>query len=88
MIDDDTTPAPSQIGDHPELAILAALDHTLVVAEHALLAMHPVLTTQEEPEDEDDVAWLAGRILGLAVALGADIAAYRRALVARRRRGL
>jgi hypothetical protein len=70
-------PTPDDLVNYPELAALDVLDRTLFVAEHALLAAHPVLMTEHPPDDRDEAAHLAHRILGLAVVLAEDLARYR-----------
>lgn len=70
-------PTPDDLVNYPELAALDVLDRALFVAEHALLAAHPVLMTEDPPDDHDDAAHLAQRILGLAVVLAEDLERYR-----------
>lgn len=71
-------PTPDDLVNYPELAALDVLDRALFVAEHALLAAHPVLMTEDAPDDRDDAAQLAARILGFAVVLADDLERYRR----------
>jgi len=42
-------PTPDDLRCDPELAILAALDHTLKLAVYALVAIYPELTDPERP---------------------------------------
>ena len=70
-------PSPDDLVNSPELAALDVLDRALYVAEHALLAAHPVLMTEREPDDRDDAAYLALRILGFAIVLAEDLDRYR-----------
>lgn len=70
-------PTPDDLVNYPELATLDVLDRALFVAEHALLAAHPVLMTDEQPDDRDDPAHLAMRILGLALVLAETLERYR-----------
>ncbi len=70
-------PTPDDLVNYPELAALDVLDRALFVAEHALLAAHPVLMTEDAPDDRDDAAHLAQRILGLTVVLAEDLERYR-----------
>ncbi len=42
-------PTPDALRRDPELAILAALDHTLQLAVYALVAIYPDLTDSERP---------------------------------------
>ena len=70
-------PSPDDLINNPELAALDVLNRALYVAEHALLAAHPVLMTEYEPDDRDNRAQLALGILGLAVVIAEDLARYR-----------
>jgi hypothetical protein len=45
----DRIPTPDDLADSPELAILAALDHTLALAASALVCAHPELLDPERP---------------------------------------
>lgn len=42
-------PAPAELAQNPELAILDALDHDAELALRALVAMHPELADHERP---------------------------------------
>jgi hypothetical protein len=42
-------PTPAELDEAPELAMLAALDHTLEIALRALVAAHPQLGDSECP---------------------------------------
>jgi hypothetical protein len=70
-------PTPDDLVNYPELAALDVLDRALFVAEHALLAAHPVLMSDGEPDDRDEAAQLAVRILGFALVLAEDLERYR-----------
>lgn len=70
-------PSPHDLLDHPELAAIDVLDRALFVAEHALLAAHPALMTENEPDERDDTAQLAQRILAFAVVLAEELERYR-----------
>lgn len=77
------TPAPEALDLAPELAILAALDHTLELALHALVAAHPQLGDPECPAWARDPApahHAAQRIVHAAPALTEALDAYRRAV--------
>jgi hypothetical protein len=87
MIDDDT-PSPHQLADHPELAILDALAHTLLIARNALFAAHPVLTTADSPDEHDAAAWLAVHLHAVAVLLGDSIDGYRDVVARAARRSM
>jgi hypothetical protein len=84
----DRVPTPDDLERAPELAILAALDHTLELATAALVCAHPELRDPERPY------WLASPTRSLALAtsllrrthgLQRALHAYRRALEIRRR---
>lgn len=79
----DPTPTPDDLECAPELAILAALDHTLELAATALVCAHPELPDPERPY------WLGSPTRSLTLAkilvrrthgLQRTIRAYRRAL--------
>lgn len=70
-------PSPDDLVNYPELAALDVLDRALFVAEHALLAAHPVLMTEDQPDERDEAAHLATRILGFALVLAEDLERYR-----------
>ena len=80
-------PAPEPLDEAPELAILAALDHTLELALRALVAAHPQLGDTECPawaRDPSPARYAAERILATATPLATAIDAYRRAVATRR----
>jgi hypothetical protein len=85
----DRIPTPDEIDRAPELAILAALDHTLELAAAALACAHPELCDPERP------SWLDSPTRSTAIAktlvqrtrrLQRALRAYRRAVETRRRR--
>ena len=45
----DDSPTPDEIAAAPALAVLAMLDHALVVTQRALLAAHPEVADPDEP---------------------------------------
>lgn len=76
-------PTPDEIDGAAELAILAALDHTLELALRALVAAHPQLGDSDCPSWARDAAparAAADRVLAAAVHLTHALEAYRRAL--------
>ena len=84
----DRIPTPDDLDRAPELAILAALDHTLELATAALVCAQPELCDPERPY------WLGSPTRSLTLAktlvrrthaLQRAIRAYRRALEMRRR---
>lgn len=85
----DRVPTPDDLEHAPELAILAALDHTLALAATALACVHPELRDPERPY------WLGSPTRSVALAtsllrrthrLQRALPAYRRAVEIRRRR--
>jgi hypothetical protein len=58
----DRIPTPDDLDRAPELAILAALAHTLELAATALVCAHPDLCDPERP------SWLAARTRSVAIA--------------------
>ena len=80
-------PTPQELVDAPELAILAALDDTLVLALRALVAAHPQLVDPECPHwarDGSAERHAADRILTASATLSTAIEEYCRAAAARR----
>jgi hypothetical protein len=77
----DRIPTPDDLDRAPELAILAALDHTLELATTALVCAHPELCDPERPY------WLGSptRSLTLAKTLIHRIHGLQRAIRAYRR---
>jgi len=84
----DPTPTPDDLECAPELAILAALDHTLELAIAALVCAHPELRDPERPYwlgSPTHSLTLAKTLVRRTHALQRAIRAYRRALEMRRR---
>lgn len=73
-------PSPHDLLDNPELAALDLLDRAAHVAMHALLAAHPILMTEDAPDDRDEAAIRAVRILAFIATLADDIESYRTGL--------
>jgi len=77
-------PTPEDLGESPELAAVALLDHTLAVARAALLAEHGELGDPELGERPPcrvlPSTWLAWSLVGLADILHALVDDYRRAV--------
>lgn len=73
-------PSPEALSDAPELAILAALENTLDLSAHALLAAHPELLRGDialiSPDASIRVV-LADALLSWVSATGSAIARYR-----------
>jgi len=79
-----TTPSPTLLRDDPELAILAALDHTLRLAIDALVAIYPELTDPEPPPwrcETTPEGLAADHLIARGHALQQAIAAYRAVLL-------
>ena len=72
-------PSQKQLKCHPQMAILAALQTTLEVANFALLAAHPHVQGPGHLCDHDpsDASWMANKILNQLTALHIDIDWYR-----------
>lgn len=84
----DPIPTPDDLDRAPELAILAALDHTLALAAAALACAHPELCDPERPY------WLGSPTRSVTIAktlvrrtrsLQRALRAYRRAVETRHR---
>jgi len=76
----DELPTPTELMDRPQLAVLAALETTLVAALRALLAVHPALLDDTFPRTilEEDL-W-AERLIYLGGQLETVLRKYLRAL--------
>ena len=69
---------PSDLGDHPELAVLQILDSTLGIAKFAIIAAHPELTETDPAAIPSDLKVLAAEHVMIAAdALQRFIASYR-----------
>ena len=83
----DRIPTPDDLDRAPELAILAALDHTLAVSVAALAGAHPELGDPERPYwlgSPSRSVTIAKTLIRRALGLQRTIRAYRRALEIRR----
>jgi len=77
------SPTPQDLLDAPELAILAALDHTLDLAVYALVSIYPELTDPERPlwrRDASAAGHAAGIVIARTTGLKRAISEYRTAL--------
>ena len=84
----DTIPTLDDLDRAPELAILAALDHTLELATAALVCAHPELCDPERPywiSSPTRSLTLAKTLVRRAHGLQRAIRSYRRALETRPR---
>ena len=80
-------PTPGDLDRAPELAILAALEHTLAVSVAALAGAHPELGDPERPYwlgSPSRSVTIAKTLIRRALGLQRTIRAYRRALEIRR----
>lgn len=73
-----STITPSDLGDHPELAVLEILDSAIGMAKFAIIAVHPELTDADPATVLSDIEVLAAEHLLIAVdTLQRVIASYR-----------
>lgn len=73
-------PTPGHLLDHPQLAVLAVLDHALHLASDAIVASHSELMTgegYEEAPPDSASAWIALDVLQMIAALCDVIDNYR-----------
>ena len=70
-------PKPTELMDNPQLAILVALDTTLVAAMRALLAVHTVLLDDSFPRETSEQDYWAERIIYLGFDLEKALGKYR-----------
>ena len=83
-------PTPDDLRCDPELAILAALDHTLKLAVHALVAIHPELTDPERPywlHEGSTIGRAASHIVDRSEELKQAISEYQTAILRAREAG-
>jgi hypothetical protein len=79
-------PLPPALDDHPELAVLAALDAALKASVFALIAAHPPMRDADQRDaDLPDSYWVASVFVTLAQQLEDAIAGYHRVLERERR---
>ena len=79
----DRIPTPDELDSAPELAILAALDHTLELATRALACAHPELADPERPYwllQSPRVPPAAKTLIHRTAALTRALRAYRKAV--------
>lgn len=73
--------APSDLREHPELAVLAVLDTALDMAKFAIIAANPELTEADPDADPSDIEVLAAEHVLIAIDTLRQLAAsYRRAI--------
>lgn len=73
----DRMPKPTELMDNPQLAILTALDATLVAAMRALLAVHTVLLDDSFPRNISEGDHWAERIIHFGFDLEKALRSYR-----------
>lgn len=73
----DRMPKPTELMDDPQLAIIVALDTTLVAAMRALLAVHTVLLDDSFPRSISEGDHWADRIIDLGCDLEKALRSYR-----------
>jgi len=73
----DRMPKPTELMDNPQLAIIVALETTLVAAMRALLATHTVLLDGSFPRSTSEEDYWADRIIQLGFDLEKALTKYR-----------
>lgn len=76
----DNMPTPTDLMDSPQLAILVALDTTLVAAMRALLAVHSEFLDDTFPRNMTELDLWADRLIYQGYQLEKTLAKYRAAL--------
>jgi hypothetical protein len=76
----DDMPKPEHLMDEPQLAVIVALETTLVAALRSLLAVHTDLLEDTFPRTIRPPDYWAERIINLGGQLAAALAKYRAAL--------
>ncbi len=79
----DNMPTPTDLMDSPQMAILAALDTTLIAAMRALLAVHTEILDDTFPRNTTELDLWADRLIYQGYQLEKTLARYRAALGAR-----
>jgi len=75
----DRMPKPTDLMDHPQLAVIVSLETTLVAAMRAVLAAHPEIYGEEFPREITEQDFWADRMIYLGCQLQEAIAKYRTA---------
>ena len=70
-------PKPTDLMDHPQLAVIVSLETTLVAAMRAVLAAHPEIYGEEFPREITERDFWADRMIYLGCQLQEAIAKYR-----------
>ena len=73
----DDMPETTDLMDHPQLAIVVALETTLVAAIRSLLAAHPEIFEEEFPRTITESDFLVDRIVYLGCQLQEPLMKYR-----------
>ena len=73
----DDMPETTDLMDHPQLAIVVALETTLVAAMRSLLAAHPEIFEEEFPRTITESDFLVDRMIYLGCQLQEALMKYR-----------
>lgn len=73
----DDMPETTDLMDHPQLAIVVALETTLVAAMRSLLAAHPEIFEEEFPRTINESDFLVDRMVYLGCQLQEALMKYR-----------
>jgi len=76
----DSMPTPTELMDYPQLAVLVALETTLISALRALLAAHPTIFDDTFPRTIQEHDHWAAHLIYLGGELGSALRKYNRAL--------
>lgn len=77
----DHLPKPTDLMDHPQLAIVVALETTLLAAMRALLAVHTDMLDDTFPRTVTENDLWADRSIILATQLALSLEKYRRTIL-------
>ena len=75
----DHMPRPADLMDHPQLAMVVALNTTLLAAMRALLAVHTGLLERPFPRNLTEADYWADRVIYLGGLLAQSLERYRKA---------
>ena len=85
MRDHGGVPKPTELMENPQVAILVALDTTMLMAMRALLAVHTELLDGSFPRDTTATQYWADRLIQLGFGVEEALRKYREALFEERR---
>jgi len=80
MRDHGELPKPTELMESPEIAILVALDTTMLMAMRALLAVHTELLDGSFPRNTTEAQYWADRLIQLGFGVEEALRKYREAL--------